>query len=90
MPGGQDVTAGVVPRFTKETAVRLASTLREGKRVATLLRQTIGAQPAQQHIIRSLILGVQLQPVALEPLHLAWLAFDQLLLLRADRQPERR
>ena len=56
---------------------------------AALRAQPIHTQPAQQHVIGSLTIGVQLQPIALEPLHLARLPFDQLLLLRGDWQAER-
>src|SRR5438067_964679 len=90
MPGLQNITADVVPGLGEEAAARRRAALGEGVPVAALLRQPIGAQPPQQHIIGASVLRVQLQPVALEPLNLERLALDLLLVLRRDREAEDR
>src|SRR5262249_30829013 len=71
----------VMSSLGEEAAAALRLAFREGEPVAALLREPIGAQAAQQHIVGVGVLGVQLQPVALEPLNLHRPALDLLLVL---------
>src|SRR6266545_4834764 len=71
-----------------EVVFTIRADLAERIPVALLRCQAIGAQAAQQHIIRPRILGVQLQPVAFEPLQLEWLTLDPLAGLVGDREAE--
>jgi hypothetical protein len=68
--------------FGEEPAAVLRASLRECEGIAALLGQPIGAEPTEQHIVGARILGVQLEPVALEPLHLQLTAFYRFDLLR--------
>src|SRR5262249_54894202 len=62
----------------------------ERRPITFLSRQAIGAEPPKQHIIRRRVLGMQLEPVALEPLQLDHAAFDLLGTLIADWVAEHR
>ncbi len=57
-PGPQDRAADVVAGRGGEVAVELRLRSREGRPVASALRQAIGAQAAKQHVIGRLVLGV--------------------------------
>src|SRR4051794_20059836 len=74
--------------FGKEATARLRTTLGKSEWVAALLGQAIRAQPAEQHIIRSLVFGVQLKAVALEQLRLEWPALDLNFALSIGREAE--
>jgi hypothetical protein len=77
-------------RLGEEAAAILRLAFGELEPVAALLHQPIGAQAAQQHIVGAPVLGVQLEAVALEPLHLHGPALDLLLALGRHREAKHR
>src|SRR5689334_9994315 len=79
-----------MPTLGEVPAPWLLRALGEGEPIAALLDQAIDAQAAEQHIVGPLILRVQLQAIALEPLDLKGLALDQLFMLVGRREAEHR
>src|SRR5205085_8444097 len=68
-PVAQKRLADIVAGAGEELAARPGRALGKIEPVAAGLLKRAIAQPAQQHIVGPLILGVQLQPVPLEVLH---------------------
>src|SRR5262249_60782776 len=77
--------AEVGRRWGKVAAADQHATLGDGERIAALLGQAIGAEPAEQYVIRALILGVKFEAIAFEQLGLEGPALDLDLTLRAGR-----
>ncbi len=75
---------------SKELAAILRLALRGALPVAAELAQALVAQPAQQHVVGSRVLGVQLEAVALEELRHVRAAAHLLLARRAEWQAEDR
>src|SRR5262249_60736953 len=66
VPGAEHIAADVVLRLGEVAAAGLHATLGEGERIAALLGQAIGAEPAEQYVVRALILGVKFEAIAFE------------------------
>ena len=56
--------------------------------ITSLLVESISTQSTEEHIVRAFVLGVQLEPIALEALDSNDLAFDGTLLLRPYWEPK--
>src|SRR5262245_42922997 len=89
-PVAQERLADVMAGLSEEATAGLGGALRKSDPITALLAQAIRAKAAKQDIVGAYVLGVQLQAVALELLDLQAPFFDQLLVLRADREAEDR
>jgi hypothetical protein len=87
-PGPQQRATDIMARLGEEAAVALRRALGKALPDPLALHKRISAQAADQHIARAGVLGVQLQPVALKPLHLKPPTLDLLLAQRRHRQAE--
>jgi hypothetical protein len=93
----QPVAGPVAPELRRDRVAGLREImwrarvgLRESEPIACLLLQPIDAESSEQHVVGGRILRVQFQAVALKPLHLEWLSFDQFLMLIGGRETEDR
>jgi hypothetical protein len=89
-PRAQDRVADIMAGFGEKATARLGRTLGESEPIAPLLGQTVGAEAAKEHVVGAGVLGVQLEAVAFEPLHLDRLAFDLLFVLIGDGEAKDR
>ena len=82
LPRRQERAAHVVSALGEILAARLWFRARILPPIASLREQVLVAQAAEQDVVGRGVLGVELEALALEPLHLQRAAVDLLLLLR--------